>query len=235
MKRSFGFAFVALAVVALCAAGASFAQTIKTELKTVTVTGIVGNTVYFTNEAGETREYTVAPTQKFMMDGKEIALADIKPGMKLTAVVETTTKPVLVTTTVIKNGRVIRAAGGMFIVEQADGFHMYKVLPGSTFIVNGQPTTIDNIQEGMILTATIVPKETKIVTEQELKTVYAKPAPPPAPQAAAPPPPPPPAPAPAPAAKKKLPKTASPVPLAGLGGALSLLAGLGLRSLRRSR
>ncbi|MGE5346266.1 MAG: hypothetical protein ACM3JH_09950 [Acidithiobacillales bacterium] len=243
MKGSIRIAVIAMAVLALCAAGTGFAQTTKTELRTVTVLGVSGNTVQFTNEQGETKEYTVAPTQKFMMDGKEIGLADIKPGMKLTAVVETTTTPVAVKTTTIKNGRVLAVAGDTLVVQEANGNHKYTIPHDYKFLVNGQPMTLADLRPGMELTATIVSKETKNVTERELKTVYAKgAAPAPAPKAAAAPAPPPPAAeaAPAPAAaeaapaKKKLPKTASPVPLAGLAGGLSLLAGLGLR-LRRAR
>jgi LPXTG-motif cell wall-anchored protein len=52
--------------------------------------------------------------------------------------------------------------------------------------------------------------------------VAAAPAPAPAPVAEA-----------APPAKKKLPKTASPMPLVGLLGGLSLVAGAGLRRIRR--
>jgi translation elongation factor P/translation initiation factor 5A len=244
MIRSTRVAVIAIAALALCAAGTSYAQTTKTELRTVTIIGVSGDTVQFTNAKGETKEYTVPMGMKLMQDGKEISVADLKPGMKVTAVVEMTTKAVPVTTTHIRNGRVIRASGGTLVVEENHKLKMYKVPPGYQFIVNGQPTTVDNIQQGMTLNATIVSKETKFVTEQEVKKAYAAaPAPPPAPKAAAPPPPPPPAAAPAPPpppppapapAPKKLPKTASPVPLAGLAGALSLLAGLGLR-FRRSR
>ncbi|HYN41279.1 MAG TPA: LPXTG cell wall anchor domain-containing protein [Thermoanaerobaculia bacterium] len=61
------------------------------------------------------------------------------------------------------------------------------------------------------------------MTEAEVKNLggVAPAAPAPPPVAAAPAP--------------KLPKTGSPLPLAAPGGALSLLAGLGARSFRRSR
>jgi len=247
MSKSLKFVFIAIAVVALCAAGTGFAQTTtKTELRTVTVLSVAGNTVHFTNEKGETKEYTVPAGMKLMQEGKEIAVSDLKPGMKVTAVVEMTTKAVPVTTTTIRNGRVVKASGGTLVIEEGGKLKMYKVPAGYQFIVNGQPTKVDDIHEGMNISATIVSKETKMVTEQEVKSAFAAaPPPPPAPKAAAPPPPPPPtaappppppppAPAPAPAPAKKLPKTASPVPLAGLAGALSLLAGLGVR-LRRTK
>jgi len=110
--------------------------------------------------------------------------------------------------------------------------------------VNGQEMSLQDLGPGMKLTATIVSKSTKTVSETEAKGVsgVAPAAPAPAPKAAPAPPPPaptaapaPPPPPPPPAPEKKLPKTGSPLPLAAFGGALSLLAGLGLRSFRRSR
>ena len=116
--------------------------------------------------------------------------------------------------------------------------------PASSSSSNGKEMALQDLGPGMKLTATIVSKSTKTVSESEIKGAagVAPAAPAPAPKAAAAPPPPaptaapaPPPPAPAPAPAKKLPKTGSPLPLAALGGALSLLAGLGLRSFRRSR
>ncbi|HUM02284.1 MAG TPA: hypothetical protein VL084_08360 [Thermoanaerobaculia bacterium] len=244
MSKSLKFALVAIAVVALCAAGTGFAQTTKTELRTVTIVGVSGNTVYFTNAKGESKEYAVPPGMKLMQDGKEITVAELKPGMKVTAVVEMTTKAVPVKTTTIKEGTVRAVSGSTIIVdEKGKGMKSYMIPGDFKMLVNDQEMTVHDLKPGMVLNATIVSRETKMVTEQELKGAYAAappapkaaaPPPPPAPKAAAPPPPPPPAPAPAPE-KKKLPKTASPVPLAGLAGALSLLAGLGVRSLRRSK
>lgn len=243
MNKSIRFTLVAIAIVALCAAGTGFAQaTTKTELRTVDVIGVHGNTIVFKNAAGETREYTVPATQKFTVDGKEIGIADVKPGMKLTAVVETVSKPVPVKTTRIENGEIFKIEGGTIIVREKDGLHSYTVPAGFRFqLDDGRVVSVADLSVGMKLTATIVSKETKMVTEQKLGAIYGKApeapkaaAPPPPPPPAAAPAPPPPAPAPAPAPEKKLPKTASPVPLAGLAGALSLLAGLGLR-LRRSR
>ncbi len=246
MNKPIRVALVAIAVLALCAAGTGFAQATTTELRTVTVIGVSGNTVYFVNQQGESKEYTVPPGMKLMQEGKEISVADLKPGMKVTAVVEMTTKSVPVTTTTVKEGTVKAVSGSTIIVdEKGKGMRSIKVPSKFRFLVNGQEMEVQSLKPGMVLNATIVSTETKTVTEQQVKSAYAAaPArakapkaeaapPPPAPAAEAAPPPPAPAAEAAPA-KKKLPKTASPVPLAGLGGALSLLAGLGLR-LRRTR
>jgi LPXTG-motif cell wall-anchored protein len=95
-----------------------------------------------------------------------------------------------------------------------------------------------DLRVGDELTATIVShKPPKVVSEQQVKAaVHGAPAAPAPAAASAPAPAPEPAAAPAPAEHKKLPKTASNVPLAGLAGILSLAAGIGLAiSRRRSR
>jgi len=90
----------------------------------------------------------------------------------------------------------------------------------------------------MALTATIVKEAPGKTTETRALKAAAAPEKP-KPAAAAPPPPPAaPEAAPAPAAepaKKKLPKTASPMPLVGLAGGALFLLGSGLSALRRRR
>lgn len=104
------------------------------------------------------------------------------------------------------------------------------------FLVEGKESSLDALRPNMKLTATIVHKSSVTLSESEVKNLGgvapAAPAPPPAPAVA---PAPEPVPAPEPAPAPMLPKTGSPLPLAALGGALSLLAGLGVRSFRRSR
>jgi multidrug resistance efflux pump len=173
-----------------------------------------------------------------MVDGKETGLADLKIGTTISVTFNTVEKPVEVKTTTIKNGEVVRVQGANLTTKEADGFHNYVVPKGFKFNVDGKETGIENLGPGMKLNATIVTTSSKMVTETQRGKAsgVAPAAPAPAPVAAAPAPAPAPvaeaAPAPAPA-KKKLPKTASPMPLVGLLGGLSLVAGAGLRSIRR--
>jgi hypothetical protein len=93
----------------------------------------------------------------------------------------------------------------------------------------------DDLRELDVASAKIVP-----FVPPPAPPMAAAPAPAPAPRpapapAAAPRPTPAPAPMPAPAPAPKLPKTASPIPLVGLGGMLSLAGSLLLRSLRLRR
>lgn len=233
--------------VALCVAGAAFAQT-STEVvhKSGTVLAKYDGTVVVKMDDGSVREFHPAPGKTVMVNGVPTGYDDLKVGTVLSADFVKTTKTVPVQMTEIKNATVVKVVGGSLLVQDANGYKSYEVPSGFKFLVNGKEMALQDLGPGMKLTATIVSKSTKTVSESEVKGIagvapaapapapMAAPAPPPPPPvvAAAPPPPPPPAPAPA---KKKLPKTGSPLPLAAFGGALSLLAGLGLRSFRRSR
>jgi RNase P/RNase MRP subunit p29 len=248
--KSTRFTFVVVLAVALCVAGAAVAQTVvKTEVKSGVVIGKTDHSVIIKGEDGTVKEYQVPPGRTAMVDGKEVGLADLKIGTTLTATFSTVEKPVVVKTTTIKDGEVVRVSGSSLVTREKDGFHTYTVPKGFRFNVEGRgEVAVNDLTPGMKLNATIVHTSTKMTTETERgKVAGAAPAAPaPAPVAAAPAPAPAPvaAPAPepapmaaaAPAEKpKKLPGTASLIPLLGLLGGLSVAAGAGLRAIRRSR
>jgi hypothetical protein len=239
--KSTRFTFVIVLAVALCVAGAAVAQTvIKTEVKSGTVIGKTDHSVIIKMDDGVVREIEVPPGKTAMVDGKETGLADLKIGTTLSATFSTVTKPVEVKTTTIKNGEVVRVAGSSLTTKEKDGLHTYTVPTGFRFQVDGRDVTINELSPGMKLNATIVTTSTSMTTETQRGKAAgaAPPTPAPAPVAAAPAPAPTEAPAPvaeAAPAKKKLPKTASPMPLLGLLGGLSVAAGAGLRAIRRSR
>ena len=247
MTRISKIASLIAVAVALCVAGAAFAQATTTEVvhRSGTVLAKYDGKIVVKMDDGTTREFHPAPGKTIMVNGVPTGYDDLKVGTVLSADFVKTTKTVPVTTTEIKNAKVVKVVGGSLLVQDANGYKSYEIPAGFKFLVNGKEMALQDLGPGMMLTATIVSKSTKTVSESEIKGAsgVAPAAPAPAPKAAAAPPPPaptaapappPPAPAPAPATKK-LPKTGSPLPLAAFGGALSLLAGLGLRSFRRSR
>ena len=233
--------FVIVLAIALCVAGAAVAQTvISTEVKSGTVIGKTDHSVIIKMSDGVVREIEVPPGKTAMVDGKETGLADLKIGTTLSATFQTVTKPVEVKSVTIKDGEVFRVSGGSLITREKDGLHTYNVPKGFKFIVDGREVGIGELSPGMKLNATIVYTSTSMTTETKRGAVAgaAPPTPAPAPVAAAPAPAPAPEPAPAPVAetkpaKKKLPKTAGPLPLLALLGAACLAAGAGLR-FRRS-
>lgn len=232
-----------LLALALCVAGAAVAQTSSSTVvhRTGTVLAKYDGKVVVQMDDGTVKEFTPKPGKTIMVDGKETGYDDLKVGTVLGADFVKTTSTVPVQTTTIKNADVIKIVANTLVVRNEAGDYKSHTIPsGFKFLVDGKQVSLTDIKPGMKLTATIVSTATKTVTESEVKGVGGTgPAPAAAPAAAPAPPPPAPAAAPAPAPEPapepaKLPKTGSPLPLAALGGALSLLAGLGLR-FRRTR
>ena len=198
---------------------------------------------------------------RFNVDGKMLSVHELKPGMSGTANVTTKTTTVPVTVTEVKDGIVTKALGTSIIVATDGGYKMFSQSDidkrGVKIMRSGKPAQISDFRENDRLTATIITsKPPRVMTQKEVNATLASsgaagagagaaaaPAPAPSsaaaakPGASAPPtaaaPPSTAAPTSGAAAPRKLPKTASPVPLLGLAGLASLLAGLGLTVRRR--
>jgi len=216
-----------------------------------TVVQVDGNDLLVRMSSGDLRNFIVPESRRFVIDGKELSVHDLKPGTRLTATITTTTTPVTQRTTTIGTGRVWYVGGNTVVVTLPNNENrMYKVQDSYRFIVSGRKASVHDLRKGMVISAEKIVEEP--MTEIASNTVVYGQAPPapkpvvartPAPvtHEAAPAPAPTPAPARAPAptevAEAKLPpalpKTGSPVPLAGLLGLLFTTASFCLRKLRQ--
>jgi len=241
-----------LAAAVVCAtAGVSQAQTTSTstETKSFEVLAVDGHTLVVRLPEG-TRELTVADDFRFTVNGQQLSVTQLKPGMKGTAVVTTRTTVTPVTVTEIKNGTVAMQTGMSIIVRTDEGIKSFTQgdidKRGVKIYRSGKPAQISDFREGDKLSATIITSmPPKILTEKEVQATLATAggggagAARPAPAAGA---------APAKSASasntaassagsgggaKTLPKTASHRPLVGFGGAVSLLIGIVLGVRRR--
>src|SRR5688572_9314214 len=225
-----------------------------TQVERAEVVYVSGNELVVRMDTGEVRSLTVPDTARAMVDGKEVAVHDLKPGMKLQRTITTTQIPRRVTSVRTVSGTVFAInAPNMLVLSFPDGSpnKQYKIPKDQVFMVNGRPTTAFELQRGTPITATAVSTVEEVgLAERKVTTGTAPPppakpatpppqavllieapAPAPVPVAAAPAPPPPARPAePAPA---QLPKTASPLPLLGLLGLALCGASIGLRAIRR--
>jgi LPXTG-motif cell wall-anchored protein len=230
--------------IGLLVAGIASAQaSSSTSSRTVhaTIVDVYGNKVVAKTDQG-TKEYTVPDGFKFQMNGQDIGVADLKPGMKVTATITTTTTVTPVTVTEVRQAEVLAVAGGAIITRGANGNRKWTYEDINSHDIrifrDGQEVEISQLKVGDRLTATIISHHPPtVVSTQAVKAAVsgAPPAPTAAPAMAPAPAPAPaaePAPAPAPA-HHKLPKTASSVPLTGLAGVLSLAAGFALAISRR--
>jgi LPXTG-motif cell wall-anchored protein len=187
-----------------------------------------------------TRELTVPDDFRFTVDGKQLALAELRPGMKGTATITTRTTVTPVTVTEVKNGTVMQASGASVLVKTDEGFKNFTQgdldKRGVKIVRDGKPVDLSSLRKDDRLTATIITsKPPHVLTEKEVNASLAA-----APAAGAP------AgstaaattgagagAAPAAPAARKLPKTASSWPLLGLASALMIVLALGLTLRRR--
>jgi hypothetical protein len=196
-----------------------------------------GNDLVVKMEDGSIRHIpNVSESAKVDVDGQQLGIHDLKPGMKLQHTVTTTSTERTITTVQSVTGKVWHVSPpNSVILTLDDGTNQkFNIPKGQKFNVDGQMKDAWGLKKGMKISATRVVEEPQMVVEQERKLTGKMP----------PPPPPPPAdtpmlivvvmhpPNPAEPAPTALPKTGSPLPLIGLLGALALAMALGLRAAR---
>jgi Cu/Ag efflux protein CusF len=231
---------------------AAGAQTEKTTTLTGTVVEVDGGTLIVKMDNGEIRMFTPPADRVFVIDGKELKLSALKPGTKLNATVKETTTTSTVQTVETLEGTVAYAAGTAVILtlptNERRQYNIKSTDPVKFYDQNGKEITVFDLRKNMKIKATRITEAPRVELAQNVAVTGTAPtqAAAAAPAAAAPKP----AAAPAqPAAAsssqtastsgaegekpKKLPTTASPLPLLGLIGLASLAAGLGLTVRRR--
>jgi hypothetical protein len=251
MSRSLGH--IALVGVMLCVTGplASAQTTTSTETKSFEVIAQAGNSVVVKLPEG-TRELTVPETFRFTVNGQQLAVHDLKPGMNGTATITTRTQTIPVTVTEVKNGSVVMVSGPNLYVRTGGDVKMFTQSEvdrrGVSLVRDGKPAQLTDFRAGDNISATIVTTQPpRIVTDREVQAILNRPPAPaaqPAPaRAAAPPPVQSAAPttnsaaSPAPPTQtgtvaRALPKTAGTQPLIALVGLALLALATGLRRLR---
>jgi hypothetical protein len=215
---------------------------VQTQVERGEVVYVTGNDLVVKMDDGTIRHFANVPeSARATVDGQELGIHDLKPGMKLQRTITTITKPKTITTVQSVTGTVwfINPPNSV-ILRLADGKNQkFKIPKNQKFNVDGQMVDAWGLKKGMKVSATKI-VEVPFIEVAQNRTVTGE---------MPPPPPPPPAdvpiliveqPAPAPvevaqAAPAELPKTASPLPLIGLLGLLSLASSLGLRTARKSR
>ena len=107
-----------------------------------------------------TRELTVPDDFRFTVDGKQLALAELKPGMKGTATITTRTTVTPVTVTEVKNGTVMQATGASVLVKTDEGFKNFTQgdldKRGVRIMRDGKAVDLSSLRKDDRLTATII-------------------------------------------------------------------------------
>ncbi len=134
------------------------AQHVETRVENAEVVYVEGNDVVVKLTDGGVREFEIPDTCKFSIDGKDVTVLEMKPGMKLTATIITATPPRWVDTVeVIEVGTVWRNVGSSLIITTPQGENkMYRVPSGGKVTIDGKEKTLAELRQGDKITATIV-------------------------------------------------------------------------------
>jgi ribosomal protein L21E len=199
---------------------------------------VSGNDLLVKMDDGSMRHFPNVPeSARATVNGQQLGIHDLKPGMKLERTLTVKTTPQVVTTVKTVTGKVWQVMPpNTVILSLEDGTNeQFKIPKDQKFNIDGQETDAFGLKKGMKISATKIVEEPVSVVEHQQQVTGSMPPPPPAPPADAPiliaQATPPPAPA-APSAPAELPKTGSLVPLIGLLGTLCFISSLGLKVIR---
>jgi hypothetical protein len=231
MSRAMSKVVMAAAVVGLTSVAALAQQSTTSQTKNFEVLAVQGNQLVVSLPEG-TRELTVADDFRFTVNGQQLGVRDLRPGMKGSATITTRTTVTPVTVTEVKNGTVAYAAGTTIIVRSDDGIRSFTQgevdKRGVKIMRAGKPAQVSDFRQGDRLSATIITSmPPKVVTEQEVQaTLATAPTSSPARSASAGSGSAAPANAPIATTARTLPKTASARPMIELATVLALTMGL---------
>ena len=204
------------------------------------VVSVAGNDLFVKMENGDIRHFPNVPeSARVTVDGQQLGIHDLKPGMKLQRTITTTSTPQTVTTVETVTGTVfwVSPPSSVSLRLEDGNVQQFTIPKGQKFTIDGKETDAFGLRKGMKVSATRITESPEVVVSQQRKVTGTAPTPPSPPPADVPilvakaqP-----APAvPTETAPEKLPKTGSMIPLLGLLGLLSLGMSLGLRILRKS-
>jgi hypothetical protein len=147
-----------------------------------------GNDLIVRMEDGSIRHFANIPENaKVTVDGKQLGIHDLKPGMKLQRTITTTTTPQIVTTVETVTGKVWYVAPPLTVILTLEnGMNQsFKIPKDQKFKVNGEMVDAFGLKKGMVVTATKIVEVPVSVVSQEKSVTGTMPTPPKAPQVSA--------------------------------------------------
>ena len=135
------------------------------------VVAVAGNDLFVKMADGTLRHFPNVPeSARVTVDGRELGIHDLMPGMKLVRATVTTTTPQVVTTVQTVTGKVWQVTPPLVVIlTLEDGKNQeFKIPDGQKFMVDGTETDAFGLKKGMVVTATkIVETPETVVTKQK--------------------------------------------------------------------
>jgi hypothetical protein len=117
--------------------------------------------------SGLYRIFNLQPGRQFFIDGQPKLIGDLTPDTVASTTVVTISRPVTERTTTVTNDSVWHVSGNSVILMLENGDNReYKVPLSSEFVVEGKPTSVSELKNGMKVSATKIVEEpmTEIAT-----------------------------------------------------------------------
>src|SRR5215470_16808643 len=166
-------------VLAVSATLLGFALSVSAQVKTETTTEagapskeatvehgevvlVQGNDLFVKMEDGSIKHIANVPdSARVDVDGQQLGIHDLKPGMKLQRTVTVTTTPQVITTVKTVTGKVwhVNPPGSVILTLEDGTNQQFKIPKGQKFTVNGQQTDAWGLKKGMTVSATKVVEE----------------------------------------------------------------------------
>ena len=154
--------------------------TVVTKVERGEVVTVSGNDLVVKMADGTIRNFENVPASaRVTVDGKQLGIHDLKPGMKLQRTITTTSTPMTITTVQTVKGTVWHITPPLSVIlTLEDGKNQqFKIPEDQKFNVEGQMVDAWGLRKGMIVTATkIVEQEATEVAQEKTVTGTAPPA-----------------------------------------------------------
>ena len=144
------------------------------------VIAVEGNDLIVKMEDGSVRHFENIPDSvKITVDGKELGLQELQPGMLLQRTITTTTTPKVVTTVQTVKGKVWHITPPLSVIlTLEDGTNQsFKIPKDQKFNVNGQVVDAFGLKKGMQVTATKIVEVPMSMTRQQKSVTGTMPSP----------------------------------------------------------
>lgn len=109
-------------------------------------------------DSGELKEFVVPDSARATVDGKEVSVHDLKPGMTLERTITTVTNPKLVTKVTTIQGQIWQVNPPRHVIlRMPDGQNKeYRIPENQKFIVEGKEVDAFHLRQGQNVTATVI-------------------------------------------------------------------------------
>lgn len=153
----------------------------KVQVERGEVVAVEGNDLIVRMEDGSIRHFPNIPeSARITVDGKQLGIHDLKPGMKLQRTITTTTTPQIVTTVQTVTGKVWHVTPPLSVILTLENGtnQLFKIPKDQKFNVDGQMVDAFGLKKGMQITATKIEEVPMSVSTQQKSVSGTMPTPP---------------------------------------------------------